>query len=49
MMGWSLAYDRVLFDKLIAQVMNLLVELDHYWKNGSPLSHADQNDLNLRQ
>ena len=36
-MGWSLAYDRLSVDK----VMNLLVELDYYWKNGSPLSHAD--------
>jgi len=38
--GWSLAYDRVSFDKVTAQVMNLLAELDDYWKNGSSLSHA---------
>jgi len=30
--------------------MNLLVEVDGLLlENGSPLSHADQNDLNLRQ
>ena len=49
-MGCSLAYDRVIFHKVTAQVMNLLVEVDGLLlENGSPLSHADQNDLNLRQ
>jgi len=33
----------------IEPAMNLLVEVDYYWKNSSPLSHADQNNLNLRQ
>jgi len=33
-MGWSLAYDRVAFNQVTAQVMNLLMELDYYYKNG---------------
>jgi len=45
-MGCSLAYDRVIFHKVTAQVMNLLVEVDELsLENGLPLSHADQNDL----
>ena len=49
-MGCSLAYDRVIFHKVTAQVVNLLVEVDELsLENGSPLSHADQHDLNLRQ
>ena len=39
--GWSIASDRVSFNKVTAQVLNLLVEVDYYWINGSPLSHAD--------
>jgi len=49
-MGCSLAYDRVIFHKVNAHVMNLLVEVDGLLlENGSPISHADRNDLNLRQ
>jgi len=49
-MGCSLAYDRVIFHKVTAQVVNLLVEVDGLLlENGSPLSRADQNDLNLPQ
>ena len=49
-MGYSLAYDRVIFHKVTFQVMNLLVEVDGLLlENGSPLSHANRNDLNLRQ